>query len=63
MAGDINQRRFFLAVMFLLFLFSASVVRAGSLDLFTGEKGDIKISGGTAHIPVMKDAARQIMER
>ncbi len=61
MAGDINQRRFFVAVMFLLFLFSASVVRAGSLDLFTGEKGDIKISGGTAHIPVMKDAARQIM--
>jgi len=62
MAGNINQRKFFMAVIFfLLFLFSASVVRAGSIDVFTGEKGDIKISGGTAHIPVMKDAARQIM--
>jgi phosphate transport system substrate-binding protein len=32
-----------------------------SLDPFKTEKGELKISGGTAHIPVMKDAARQIM--
>ncbi|MFO7666490.1 MAG: phosphate ABC transporter substrate-binding protein [Desulfobacterales bacterium] len=63
MAGNINQRRSLIAVMvLLLFVFSVSVVRAGSLDLFTGEKGEIKISGGTAHIPVMKDAAKLIME-
>lgn len=63
MVGNINRCIFFMAVMFLLlFLFSASVVQAGSLDAFTGEKGDIKISGGTAHIPVMKDAAKLIME-
>lgn len=29
---------------------------------FKGEKGTIKISGGTAHIPVMKEAAKQIMK-
>lgn len=34
---------------------------AGSLDSFKGEEGVVKISGGTAHIPVMKDAARKIM--
>jgi phosphate transport system substrate-binding protein len=34
---------------------------AGSLDVFRGEKGTVKISGGTAHIPVMKEAARLIM--
>jgi phosphate transport system substrate-binding protein len=34
---------------------------SGSLDAFKGEKGVLKISGGTAHIPVMKDAALQIM--
>lgn len=63
MAGDINTRRIFMAGLFVLFfIVSASVVRAGSLDMFTGEKGDIKISGGTAHIPVMKDAAKLIME-
>jgi phosphate transport system substrate-binding protein len=34
---------------------------AGDLDLFKGESGTLKISGGTAHIPVMKAAAKQIM--
>jgi phosphate transport system substrate-binding protein len=33
---------------------------AGDLDAFKGEKGAIKISGGTAHIPVMKLVARKI---
>ena len=34
---------------------------AGDLDRFIGQKGQIKISGGTAHIPVMEQAAKQIM--
>lgn len=34
---------------------------AGALDQFNGLKGEIRISGGTAHIPVMKEAAKQIM--
>lgn len=34
---------------------------AGALDAFTGEKGEIRIAGGTAHIPVMKEAATRIM--
>lgn len=29
---------------------------------FKGEKGSIKISGGTAHIPVMKEVAKRIMQ-
>lgn len=36
-------------------------VHAGSLESFKGEKGSLKIAGGTAHIPVMKEAAKQIM--
>jgi phosphate transport system substrate-binding protein len=36
---------------------------AGDLDGFQGEKGEIRIAGGTAHIPVMKEAARRIGER
>ena len=39
----------------------SSYCLAGALDAFKGEKGTVKISGGTAHIPVMKEAARQIM--
>lgn len=35
---------------------------AGALDTFKGEKGEIRISGGTAHIPVMKEAAKRVME-
>lgn len=37
-------------------------VQAGGLDDFKGEKGVIKISGGTAHIPVMQEAAKRIMQ-
>jgi len=43
-----------------LFIFATNAV-AGPLDVFKGEKGTIKVSGGTAHIPVMKDAAERIM--
>ena len=42
-----------------LLLFSSS--SAAGIDTFTGEKGPLRISGGTAHIPVMKIAAQKIM--
>lgn len=35
---------------------------AGDLDPFSGMTGTVKISGGTAHIPVMKEAAKRIMQ-
>jgi phosphate transport system substrate-binding protein len=38
-----------------------STIQAGGLDAFMGDKGTVKISGGTAHIPVMKEAAKRIM--
>ncbi len=42
--------------------FSASAaLAADSLDAFKGQKGTLDIAGGTAHIPVMKEAARRIM--
>ena len=34
---------------------------SSTLDTFEGQSGTIKISGGTAHIPVMKEAAKRIM--
>ncbi len=40
---------------------TASLGRADALDAFKNETGTIKISGGTAHIPVMKEAAQRIM--
>lgn len=43
-------------------LLAGSSFAAGELDAFKGKKGKIDIAGGTAHIPVMKGAARQIME-
>ena len=36
-------------------------VHAGTLESFKGEKGTLKVAGGTAHIPVMKEAAKRIM--
>lgn len=42
--------------------FSNSAFAAAPLDAFKGKEGKIDIAGGTAHIPVMKGAAQQIME-
>ncbi|MBB5347046.1 phosphate ABC transporter substrate-binding protein [Desulfoprunum benzoelyticum] len=44
-----------------LSLFFCSGAFAAALDAFKGEKGEIRIAGGTAHIPVMKEAAARIM--
>lgn len=43
---------------------STTVTTAASaqgLDAFMGKSGNIEIAGGTAHIPVMKEAAKRIM--
>ena len=39
----------------------ASPARADALAPFAGLKGTVDIAGGTAHIPVMKEAAKRIM--
>lgn len=46
----------------ILVLFPAAFVQAAGLDAFTGLSGTLDIAGGTAHIPVMKEAAKRIME-
>ena len=53
----------FVQVSLILVLFFSLVptIQAGALDTFMGEKGTVKISGGTAHIPVMKEVAKRIM--
>jgi phosphate transport system substrate-binding protein len=48
----------FLAVFFCSWSGTAS---AAALDSFAGLEGTIDIAGGTAHIPVMTDAAKNIM--
>jgi len=42
-------------------LLTAGISSASSLDAFKGEKGILRISGGTAHIPVMKEVAKRVM--
>lgn len=42
-------------------VFTAGIGSASGLDTFSKEKGVLRISGGTAHIPVMKEAAKRIM--
>ncbi len=57
------QKRIFLAMVcaVLFILGGYGAVLADSLDMFKGEKGTIRIAGGTAHIPVMREVAKQIM--
>jgi phosphate transport system substrate-binding protein len=50
-----------LAVMTVALFSTATNVNAGQLESFKGEKGTLRIAGGTAHIPVMKEAAKRIM--
>ncbi len=49
-----------LAAMVLSIFISGNIF-AASLDEFKNLNGTIKIAGGTAHIPVMKEAAKRIM--
>jgi phosphate transport system substrate-binding protein len=59
-----EKMRKHISVLFLAFFLSIAMVSAapaGDLNAFKGEAGSLKISGGTAHIPVMKEAAAQIM--
>lgn len=44
-------------------LLAAAPAQAGELDAFAGKSGKIDIAGGTAHIPVMKEAAKRIMQK
>ena len=46
----------------ILILFPAGLVQASGLDAFSGLSGTLDIAGGTAHIPVMKEAAKRIMQ-
>lgn len=48
-------------VVFAVLLLTAGICSASGLDAFKGEKGVLRISGGTAHIPVMKEAAKRVM--
>lgn len=50
-------------VFLIVFLMATSPCWGGALDVFDGQKGTLKIAGGTAHIPVVKEAAKRIMTR
>jgi phosphate transport system substrate-binding protein len=60
---EITMRNYKILAMLavLLFSFPVSELVAGELDSFKGQNGTLKIAGGTAHIPVMKEAAKLIM--
>ena len=51
----------YLAGIFVFMMTGSSFAVAGDLDRFEGVKGTLRIAGGTAHIPVMKEAAKRIM--
>lgn len=57
------MKRIILAAVLLMFGLGTAFAASPSapLDAFRGQKGVVDIAGGTAHIPVMKEAARQIM--
>jgi len=61
----IGRSLYGMIAIFILTLLLAGVAPAVADDFspFAGQAGTIKISGGTAHIPVMNAAAKQIMQR
>lgn len=58
MKADI--KRFSVGMMIVVFAMTVNA-HGGAIDAFKDEKGTIRIAGGTAHIPVLKEAARLIM--
>lgn len=52
-----------LSLLSLMTFAYASSVLAASLEDFEKQEGNIAIAGGTAHIPVMKEAAKNIMSK
>ena len=50
-------------VIFSIFCLLVAPCFGEALQAFEGQEGTIKIAGGTAHIPVMKEAAKRIMTR
>lgn len=59
------RQRFFSGLFLSVFLITFFTLPAasGELDHFSILQGNIDIAGGTAHIPVMKEAAKQIMTK
>ena len=53
------MKKFLVTALFLVS--SAAAAFAAPLDSFKGQKGTLDIAGGTAHIPVMREAAKRIM--
>jgi len=43
-----------------IFALSTTMLFSNPLDTFKGKEGTIKIAGGTAHIPIMKEVAKEI---
>ncbi|MDM8536594.1 phosphate ABC transporter substrate-binding protein [Desulfobacterales bacterium HSG17] len=56
-----KTKKIFIACVAVITLTMSINSFAGSMDMFTNAKGTIRIAGGTAHIPVMKEAAARIM--
>lgn len=54
------MKKFLLPALAATLLLAATAV-AAPLDAFKGMKGTLDIAGGTAHIPVMEEAAKRIM--
>lgn len=48
-------------VFIAIVVLTAGIASASGVDTFKGEKGVLRISGGTAHIPVMEEAAKRVM--
>ncbi len=58
-----RTRTWFFGIVFPAVCLAAGGLFAGAYDAFQGKEGTIKISGGTAHIPVMQALAKEIMSR
>lgn len=59
--GETMQNLSKIFTLSLLCLLMTTIAHGSDLDAFVGQKGILKIAGGTAHIPVMKEAAELIM--
>ncbi|MDY0222654.1 MAG: phosphate ABC transporter substrate-binding protein [Desulfobacterium sp.] len=62
MLKKLTFKKFKVAVItFFTVFIMAGLVHANDLERFKGLAGDLRIAGGTAHIPAVKEAAKRVM--
>jgi len=56
------MKKILISLLILFMFFVPNLYAEDAVEIFKGESGSLSLAGGTAHIPVLKEAAKRIMK-